>query len=127
MKLDAEDRKHIMESLTRVGSTKAIGYLPLNTVIDLLEISLNTLEDDARSRGLAAITFEQDRCCIHSGAIYIYDRDTLARLLLASAETLTACRLAVNPDEFVLQIAATWFDRSHPAFSVIAAAFDDSE
>ncbi len=126
MNLSAEERKRIMVSITGVGLRKPIGYLPLNTITNVLEISADTLADDARSRGLAAVTLTPDRCCINSGALYVYDYDALAELLLAFAETLSGCGLSTNPDEFVLQIAANWLDSSHAARPIIAAAFAEA-
>src|ERR1700739_4609830 len=103
MKISTEERKRIMVSITGVGLRKPIGYLPLNTITNFLEVSADTLADDARSRGLATVTLTRDKCCINSGALYVYDYDSLAKLLLAFAETLSGCGLSTDPDEFVLQ------------------------
>lgn len=126
MPLASEERGRILRSLLTVGPAKAIGYLPRNTISALLGMSEDTLIADANSRGLAAVSLGPAVCCIKSGALYIYDRGALGKLLSASAHTLTACDMATEPDEFVLQVAAIWFDRSHAVYPIIAMAFGDT-
>jgi hypothetical protein len=121
--IDEEDRRRAFNSLALVGPIKAIGYLPINTVITILRLSVDSVIQDAVSRGLAAVAIGPDHSCIHSGAIYVYHRETLARLLQKSADVLTSCNLAIDPDQFVEQIAATWFLPEHPVYTIIAKAF----
>lgn len=116
MPLTAEERECILGSLTAVGRLKPIGYLPRCAIFNLLELSEDTLISEAALRGLVAISLGPTACCIKGGALYIYDRDALGKLLSAAAETLSACNMAIEPDEFVRQVAATWFDKSHPAY-----------
>ena len=121
-----EERERILESLRAVGPDKPIGYLPRYTISDILGMRENTLIADANSRGLSTVSLGPTLCCIKSGALYIYDRGALKKILLASAQTLLACNMATEPDGFVLQVAATWFERSHPVYSIIAAAFGET-
>lgn len=126
MPLASEERDRILRNLMAVGPNKAIGYLPRHTVSDLLGMSEDTLIADANSRGLAAVSLCPAACCLKRGALYIYDRSALGKLLSASAHILTSWGMGTEPDEFVLQVAATWFEHSHTVYPVIAAAFGDA-
>ncbi|HEY0145477.1 MAG TPA: hypothetical protein VGB93_04870, partial [Methylovirgula sp.] len=80
----------------------------------------------ALTRGLAAIQFPPEACCIQSGALYVYDRAALAALLQVRAVAAAAAGLPVRVDAFAAHIASTWFERGHPAHPIIAAAFGES-
>jgi hypothetical protein len=41
------------------------------------------------------------------------------------AAVLSAADLSLDPDRFVAQIAGVWFEKDHPAYPVIGAAFGD--
>ena len=123
MHLTAEDRDRILASLRDVGPSKAIGYHPRYTIIDLLGLSESAVIAEANSRGLAGISLGPDLCRIKSGALYVYDRAALGQLLAASAPILSFHNLPTDPDEFVRVVAETWFDESHPAHAIIAEAF----
>jgi len=74
---------------------------------------------------LASELFGPEKCCINSGALYVYDREGLTRLLATRAGMLEADNLPLDPDRFVAHIAAVWFQPNHPAYAVIAAAFGE--
>ncbi len=84
------ERQFLLRSLTRVGPEKPVGYLPLYTLTEFAEADPDRLAADALARGLAAAQFGPAECCIKSGALYIYDRAALDRLLKSNVDTLTA-------------------------------------
>jgi hypothetical protein len=124
-KFTQEEQERVLRSLNRVGPDKAIAYLPLYTIRDILHLAPEALIAEAISRNLAAVAIGPDRSCIQSGALYVYHREALAQRLRKSAAMLTSHQLAIDPDRFVQQIAATWFEREHPVYPVIAASFGD--
>jgi hypothetical protein len=124
--LDETERAAILDSLARVGPTKALGYLPLYTVINILQITPETLIVEAKDKGLSAMQLGPESCCIKSGALYVYDHDLLASILRAAADTLVTNKVPNDPDTFVRYIAANWFERDHPVCKVIAIAFADN-
>jgi hypothetical protein len=123
--LSDEQRNALLQSLTAVGWSKPIGYLPLYTIEKFLRLTPQVLADAAAKRGLATVQFAAAACCIKSGAFYAYHRQALARLLQANAATVCAAGLPLDPDGFVSQIATVWFEEQHLAYPVIAAAFGD--
>ncbi len=122
---DEAERERLLLSLSQVGPNKTIGYLPLYTIRDFVQLSPETIAADAAARGLASEQFGPEKCCIKSGALYVYDREGLTQLLATYAGTLEADNLPLDPDRFVAHIAAVWFQPNHPAYAVIAAAFGE--
>ncbi len=118
-------RDLLLRSLTAVGPAKPVGYLPLYAIKNLLGTTPEALTASATARGLAAVLFGPEACCIKSGALYVYDREALAVLLQTRSLRVRAAGLSLNPDAFVARIAAVWFERDHPAHPIIAAAFGE--
>jgi hypothetical protein len=122
---DEDKRKALLSNLTGVGSTKPVGYLPLHTIKNFVKLSPETIAADATARGLMAAPFGPDTCCIKSGALYVYDREALARLLQLQADAVSVAGLPHDPDRFVAHIAAVWYAEDHPAYRIIAKAFGE--
>ena len=122
--LDAE-RSTILSSLTQVGPAKPIGYLPLYTIRDVLQMDPHALAQDAQANGLSAALFGPDQCCIKSGALYIFDRQSLENLVQSSRRILQASRWPLDPDQFVARIAREWIDHAHSVAPVIKRAFGE--
>ena len=122
--VDAE-RSAILSSLTQVGSAKPVGYLPLDTIRDILQMDPHTLAQDAKANGLSAALFGPDQCCIRSGALYVFDGQSLEKLLRSSRSILSSSRWPLDPDQFVARIAREWIDHAHPVAPVIKRAFGE--
>jgi hypothetical protein len=118
-----DERRTLLRSLTEVGPSKPVGYLPLHAIRDFVRMPPNTVAAAATARGFATAQFGPDSCCIKSGALYVYDREPLANLLQAGADVLLAAGLPLDPDRFVAHIATVWFESDHPAHPIIASAF----
>lgn len=116
------DQERLLRSLTEVGPSKSVGYLPLDA-FELARIPLDATIAVLTAIGLATAQFGAAGCCIRSGALYAYHREALAALLQANADALQAAGLPLDPDEFVARIASVWFDENHQALPVIAKAF----
>jgi len=124
-KISSDEKEKILQSLTRVGDSKAIGYLPLYTIRDFLEMTAQELSEQARHRGLDALCFEEDRCLIKSGALYLYDRDRLNKILAASTHILKLHQWPTDPDLFVGAIAQEWLQPGNPILPIVKQAFGE--
>ena len=122
--LNEEERSALLRDLTEVGPCKPVAYLPLYTIEKFLRTTPEALA--AAARGLATAQFTPKDCRIKSGALYVYHRETLADLLRANAKAACAAGLPLEPDDFIACIAAVGFEKNHPAYPVIAAAFGDN-
>ena len=119
------EKEWLLRSLSDVGPSKPVGYLPLYTIRDFVKADFNDLTQDAAARGLVAVQFGPAECCIKSGAFYVYHHDALAGLLSANSEVLLALRVPTEPALFVAYIAAVWLEDSHPACPIVAKAFGE--
>ncbi len=117
------ERKALLRSLFEVGLSKPVGYLPLHTIKESVQLTPEAVSAVAAARGLATAQFGPTECCIKSGALYAYHRGALAALLQANAEAVRAAGLPLDPDIFVGRIAAAWFEKDHPAYPIVAKAF----
>ena len=120
------DRQALLRSRTEVGPTKPVGYLPLYTIEEFVQLTPEAVAAAATARDLATAQFGPAACCIKSGALYVYDRKALASLLEESADAIIAAGVPSDPDHFVAHIATVWFDKDHPAHPIIARAFGES-
>ena len=120
------DRQALLRSLTEVGPSKPVGYLPLHTIEEFVQLTPEAVAAAATARGLATVQFGPAACCIKSGALYVYDREALASVLQESADAIVAAGLPPDPDRFVVHIATVWFDKDDPAYPIIARAFGSS-
>jgi hypothetical protein len=116
---DAESSA-ILASLAEVGPAKPIGYFR-----DVLKIDPRALTRDGEAKGLSAALFGPDQCCIKSGALYLFDRQSLAHLIQSSRPILSASRWPLDPDQFVARIAREWIEPAHPVTPVIKRAFGE--
>jgi hypothetical protein len=115
----------IVSSLTEVEPEKPLGCLPLYTLRDVLQIDPIALAREAEAKGLCCAMFEADDCCIKSGALYLFDRPALDRIIQASAATLLSNGWTVDTDQFVARIAREWVEPTHPVAPVIRQAFGE--
>jgi hypothetical protein len=120
------ERQALLRGLTEIGPSKPVGYLPLHTINNFVQLSPEAVAAAATARGLATAQFGPDTCCIKSGALYVYDREALANLLQARADLISAAGLPLDPDLFVTRIATVWFAADHPVRPIMASAFGDS-
>lgn len=124
-KISGEEKDRILKSLTTVGITKAIGYLPLYTIYDFLEMTTQELSEQALNRGLSTRRFESDECCIKSGAFYVYDQERLITIIEASTSILWKEDWPLDPDLFIEAIAQNWLELENPVLPIIRQAFGD--
>jgi hypothetical protein len=120
------EKSAVLSNLTRVGPAKPIGYLPLYTIRNLLEMEPHMLAQEARTRGLSTALFEPNQCCIKSGALYVFDRSSLERLIQSSNSVLAASHWPFDADQFIARIASEWIDQAHPVALVVNRAFGES-
>lgn len=89
-----------LNDLLRVGSKKAIGYLPIETIkkngfsyLDIM-ISLN-------EKGIETRYFSEEKCKIKSGALFAFDIDALAKILKENQKILLQANWPIEVDIFI--------------------------
>ncbi|MBV8848003.1 MAG: hypothetical protein JOZ16_00275 [Methylobacteriaceae bacterium] len=119
-------KKKIFDDLARVGEGKAIGYLPAGTICNPLNGCMATIEAGMLARGLEAMAFDAEQCCIQGGALYVFDRQALQKLLASSSELLAANQWPQDQERFVRRIASEWLEPDHPLIALVKSAFGES-
>jgi hypothetical protein len=123
--LTPEIRRDILSSLDRVGHDKIIGYLPLRTITKVLRLDVEKLMTEVYAKALTAKKFGRKQCCIKSGALYVYDKPRLNRLLQANSSVVLAGGWPCDADAFVGALARDWLDADHPLMPIVREAFAD--
>jgi len=120
-----EDRKQILENHLNIGQQKAISYLPINTIENVLSLSVDEYVAMIEEKGHRAIVLSPQECCIKSGAVYAYSRQDLHDILRDNNEILIKYGWPIKSDDFIRKIAAEWQDRDSGLYQVIKRAFGD--
>jgi hypothetical protein len=127
----ALERQKIIQNIINdhlcLGPNKAISYLPIKTIENVLNMSVKEYIHKAEQHGLLSVTLTPDQCCIASGAVYLYILPFLQDILNKNADTLNSINYPLDPKEFTIAISLEWLPPEHPAIPVIRQAFGDSE
>jgi 8-oxo-dGTP pyrophosphatase MutT (NUDIX family) len=115
----------IVEAHTKVGQTKPVSYLPINTIESVLKLTIDRYESLIRETGAECAIFSESETCIRSGAVFAFDPTALMSVLQANRELLAEHGWPQTPAVFISKIAAQWVDEGHPLISVIRRAFGD--
>jgi hypothetical protein len=83
----------------------------------------HALADEAKASGRSVMLLGPDQCCIKSGALYVFDRQSLEGLLRSFSSILSVNDWPIDPGQFVERIAREWIDQAHPVTPVINRAF----
>lgn len=117
------DRILILKSITEVGRSKAIGYLPTNTIERILKVNTDWIEKFCSQNGLRFRVFSEEQTCIKSGAIFVWSEKMLVDVLSRARRGDQLDPMA--PDDFVQLIATEWYDDDHYLMATIRRAFND--
>lgn len=117
--------KNPINDLDRVGPDKPLGYLPLDTVINICERDPMELAHELEGRGLKTKIFSDGECLRRGGMLYTYDEVALGALLKVHAGILHDAHWPETPHEFVTKSATTRAELYTKLFTVIADAFAD--
>jgi hypothetical protein len=124
--LFAEDARQILDSHLRVGPDKPVSYLPIRTVERVIGITIPAYVSMAENHGHKCSVLYPERCCINSGAIYVYSYEYLDPLLKSNERLLSVHGWPTTPAEFINRIAAEWLEEESPIMPVIRKAFGDA-
>jgi hypothetical protein len=119
------DRAQILSSFNGVGTSKAVGYLPLSTIESVLQIDVNILTKKYSGSGLSVSVLTQDECCTKSGAMYVYDISTLQAILDSSSDVLAKNGWPIDADRFVRRMAKSWLRQTDPVYAIIQRVFGE--
>jgi hypothetical protein len=118
------EQRQMLDSLLAIGQLRPLVCFPISAIIDA-NSAPEIVAASALARGLAAVKFPTETCCIQGGALYVYDRAALKAFLQVRAVAVSAAGLPLQPDAFVVQIATVRFPADHFARPIIAAVLGE--
>ncbi|MBW9072833.1 MULTISPECIES: hypothetical protein [Agrobacterium] len=117
----------ILQGHVQLGPEKPVSYLPLNTIENMLGLTVDRYREMLRAGGNESMLFEDQQCAINSGAVYGYNVPALGVLLRQFNSILIANGWPDAPEQFVEKIARNWVeDVDAPLLLIIRAAFGDN-
>lgn len=127
---EAEQEKiKLLNDLYQVGPQKPLGYLPIDTLIDICKVNPEHFEQELQNKGLKTLKLnvEESRIAYH-GALFAYDENALQKLLNEHQEILEKAGWPSDSEAFVrnLRIRVSNDDNA-PLFNLIADAFGDKK
>src|ERR1700722_9500134 len=97
----------IAEDLYAVGTTKSMGYLPLETIRQCIGRAPVCVQQELERRGCRAAMFTCDECGVHTGALYAWHPPMLERLVSDNEALLRNASWPLDSDGFAHAVATT--------------------
>lgn len=123
---EGEIIKDYLDDLRKVGPSKPLGYLPLPTIEKFAPYSAEGIAEERKRNGQEVLQLSEDQCHVTGGALYVYDREVLQRLLDEHTDILTKWSWPTSADEFVLKLATETATPKTALFDLVADSFADN-
>jgi hypothetical protein len=121
-----EDMKYMVSWHTKLDANKLVSYLPLNTIENVMKVSLNTYTSAIENNGGSYLIFGESECCISSGAVYAFLPEELRGILISNKDLLSMFDIPCEPTGFVRAIAGTWFESGTSIMPLLKKLFGDA-
>lgn len=118
----------LLSDLYDVGSSKSLGYLPLDTLTEVCNISIQDIINYSDTKNLGYLVYTQEESGIGSGAIFVYDEIMLLDILQTNREILIKAKIPTdNAIDYINYIVNVFVSEGkHPlAYKVIGKTFND--
>jgi hypothetical protein len=115
----------ILSSFEDVGRTKAVGYLPIYTIDDVLKESVTDRVEALAARGLSVRVFNRGETCIKSGAVFAYDPEMVYGIIDKHRSALMNKKWEMTPAYVMNRIAIEWYEENDPIMPFIRDLFND--
>ena len=119
--------EELLNDLYDVGKKKALGYLPINTLIDHCNKTVEEMLEFASKNGINTKIF--GTCNIMTGAIYFYDEKMLSNMLKQYNGILKSAGVPCDDClEYIDYITdyTVYCEKYPEAYRVIGLTFNDS-
>jgi hypothetical protein len=123
--LDRQVLDRILSLFEDVGRTKAVGYLPIYTINDVLKETIDRRAEALTARGLNVRVFNEGETCIKSGAVFAYDSEMMSRIIDKHRDALANKDWAPAPDYVVNRISIEWYEQDDPIMPFIRDLYND--
>ena len=115
----------LLKDLLDVGSTKLLGYLPLETISGC-GTTADAITAEVEAKGMTTFLFAKGKCNTASGALYVADLKRLQSFLHLPRQSviLQKTKWPTDAAEFIRKVA-TAIAEDKDLYAVIALAFND--
>jgi hypothetical protein len=117
--------EQILERNLNVGRQKAVSYLPIRTIENVLGLRLHKYVSMIEDLGHKAMVLGPEECIISSGAVYAYSCEDLDEILQDNKAILLEHGWPTTSINFIRKMAVEWVDRENAIFPVIRKAFGE--
>lgn len=126
---EAEQEKiKLLNDLYQVGPQKPLGYLPIDTLIDICKVNPEHLEQELQNKGLKTLKLnEKESNVAYHGALFTYDENALQKLLNEHHDVLEQAGWPSDSESFVRNLRIRVSNDNTPLFNLIADAFGDKK
>ena len=113
----------LLSDLLLVGKSKMLGYLPINTLVNICKTPISQMIEYAKKHDLGYVLVSDES--IASGALYFYDKKLLPKFLIRHKNHFSKAHVPWdNPVKFIRYIAR-YLVQEPIAYSLIGYAFND--
>jgi hypothetical protein len=123
--MDRQILNGILSSFEDIGGAKAVGYLPIYTINDVLKESIVSRVEGLTARGLSVRVFNEGETCIKSGAVFAYEPEMVSRIIDKHQAALLDKSWAPTPAYVINQIAKEWYEENDPIMPFIRDLYND--
>ncbi len=121
----SDDDKDRLRQHTKLDAKKVVSYLPLNTIENVMGMSLDTYTSIIENNGGSYLIFRENECCIWSGAVYAFLPGELSGILKTNMDILVLAGIPSEPIGFIRAIAGTWFEGETSITPLLKRLFGD--
>ncbi len=113
----------LLKSRLDVGPRTPVSFLPIDTIENVLGLSVHAYVSMVEGAGHHAIVLGMEDCGIAPGVVYAYSENDLVEILTNSEPLLREQGWPVSPAGFIRKLAAERLDEKHVLLPVIRRAF----
>lgn len=117
--------KDILDDIKMVGSSKPIGYLPLETITGYCKVNIDNLIAECHQKGLQTRIFTEKKWPGYTGSLWVYDLKALQKLLDENRDILISANWPTEADAFISNLYID-VPIGTPLYKLIAKAFNDT-
>jgi hypothetical protein len=125
--LDSETRNRSLSSFDNVGRTKAVGYLPKSTIVNVLGQEVDACVKNLILRGLKAQVFDEHESCIKSGAVFAYEPKMVSKIIKLHKDRILKRGWLLTPESVIGKLSAEWYDNDDQIMPLIRNLFNDPD
>jgi hypothetical protein len=116
--------EEMLRTHLELNEQKPVSYLPIKTIQNVLNMTVDGYVCFARARGNEIAIFDAECCCIDSGAVYAFRPEFLRMVLEDNAEILARHGWPTAERPFIERLSSEWMPSDHEVTDVIRRAFE---